>query len=434
MMINIKLLVKNRIFKNASWLIAGKIFQMIISFFVGIVTARFLGPSNYGLINYGAAYTAFFTALCSLGINSIMVKELIDNREHEGTVIGTAILLKAVASFLSSVMIIAIVSIIDKNEPLTIAVVALCSIGLVFNVLETFNYWFQSVLESKITAIATLTAYLLTAAYKVVLIVTGKSVVYFALATSLDYVCVGIILIIAYKKYCGKKMHFSLKYAKKLLSKSWHFILPSLMVAIYSQTDKFMLKQMISETEIGYYSTAAALCTVWCFILQAIIDSMNPPIMEDYKAGNTDAYAKKNKTLYAIVFYLSLLVSFVFCILAYPIIDILYGESYLPAVMPMRIITWYTAFSYLGVARGAWIVCENKQKYLIWIYVAGAVSNIVLNYFIIPILGASGAAIASCLAQLITAFIVPLFIKPLRPNVKLMIDGILLKGVITKKR
>lgn len=432
-MIKIKEAVKNKIVKNAGWLIAGKVIQMLISFFVGIITARYLGPSNYGLINYGAAYTGFFTALCTLGINSILVKELVDHPDNDGQVLGTAVILKATASILSAVTIFAIVSIVDRDEPVTIMVVALCSIGLVFNVLETFNYWFQSQLKSKVTAIATLIGYIVTSAYKIFLIISGKSVVFFALATSLDYVCVGLILIIAYRKNNGAKVSFSWEYGKQLLEKSCHFILPSLMVAIYAQTDKLMLKQMISDTELGYYSTSAALCVVWCFVLQAIIDSMTPPIMEDYKSGNIDGYVTKNKLLYAIVFYLAITVSIMFCILAHPIIYVLYGKTYLPSIGPLRIITWYTAFSYLGVAREPWVVCENKQKYLIWIYISGALSNIVLNYLLIPKFGASGAAIASFSAQIVTSIIAPFFIKPLRPNVKLIVDGILLRGLIKKQ-
>lgn len=53
-------LFRHKSVKNAGWLISGKIIQMIISLGVGLLTARYLGPANYGLINYASAYTAFF--------------------------------------------------------------------------------------------------------------------------------------------------------------------------------------------------------------------------------------------------------------------------------------------------------------------------------------------------------------------------------------
>ena len=64
----------NRIAQNAGWLIGGKAVQMLIHLAVGMLTARFLGPGNYGLIQYAAAYTAFFASICTLGIHSVLVR------------------------------------------------------------------------------------------------------------------------------------------------------------------------------------------------------------------------------------------------------------------------------------------------------------------------------------------------------------------------
>lgn len=420
--------LNNRVVKNAGWLIFGKIAQMCINLFVGLLTARYLGPSNYGVINYGSAYTAFFLNLCTLGINSVLVKEFVDYPNEEGKIIGTTLGLKGVASVLSAISIMLISSFIDANEPTTILVVALCSIGLVFNILDTFNYWFQSKLQSKVTAMASLIAFAVTAAYKVYLMVTDKSVVYFAFATSIDYMCIGVLLILVYNRYKGSKLCFSWEYGKKLLKSSTPFIIPGLMVAIYGQTDKMMLKQMISDAEIGYYSTAVSICTMWCFILSAIIDSMYPIIMEAYNE-NKNNFIHKNKILYAIIFYCCILVSVFITVFAKVIVKILYGNAYLPTVNPLRIITWYTAFSYLGLARNAWIVCENKQKYLTPVYASAALANVILNLIFIPLYGASGAAAASLIAQILTTIVVPFMIPALKENSKLMIEAILFKGV-----
>ena len=426
---SIKSVFKNKIVKNAGWIIGEKIIQMLISLVVGVLTARYLGPSNYGLINYAASFTAFFSAFCTLGINSLMVKELVDNEADEGKVIGSAIVLRAVSSVLSAITIVSVVSIIDRDEPTTILVVALCSIGLIFHVFEAFKYWFQRHLQSKFTAIATFVAYLITAVYRIVLLAAGRNVTWFALATSVDYICLAVFLVVFYKKNKGPALSFSWEYGKNLLSRSKHFILSGLMVAIYGQTDKLMLKQMMSEADVGFYSTATTINGMWCFVLAAIIDSLYPSIMEAHKANNEEAFVKKNRQLYAIVFYVSVVVAVLFNIFADLAIYILYGKAYMPAAMPLRIVSWYTAFSYLGVARNAWIVSKNRQKHLIKIYVSAAIGNVVLNAFLIPLWGASGAAIASLIAQILTGFVVPFFVKELRENAVLMLEAILLKGI-----
>lgn len=424
----IKRLLKNKEINNASWLIGGRIIQMILSLFVGILTARYLGPGNYGLINYGGAYVSFFAALCNLGLNSVIVKEFVDRPDEQGEAIGSALMMRLISSILSVILTISIVSIIDKDEPLTIVVVALCSLGSVFHIFETFNYWFQSIYKSKITSLATLCAYITTSVYKMGLLILEKDVRWFAFATSVDYIVVAVFLWVAYKKHGGAKLKFSLNKSKKLLRVSYHYILSSIMVSIYSQTDKLMLKQMLNENEVGFYSTAATICSMWTFVLQAIIDSMYPSILQKRNINKSD-YEKKNRQLYAIVFYVSSIVAVVFLIFGKIIVNVLYGKEFEAAADVVKILTWYTAFSYLGVARNAWIVSEGKQKYLKYMYGYAAIMNIGINMLLIPVMGAVGAAIASLFTQIFTSIILPLFIKELRPNAKMMIEAILLKGL-----
>lgn len=424
----IKRLLRSASVKNAGWLIFGRIGQMVISLVVGILTARYLGPENYGLINYAAAYASFFMSLCTLGINSVLVKEFVDYPEEEGTILGSSLLLQAVSSFLSVGAILCIVSFVDAGEKLTITVTALYSLSLLVRIFEILNYWFQSRLQSKVTAIVLLVAYMITSAYKIVLLILQKSVEWFALATAADYLVVGILLMICYKKFGGMRFGCSASVMKRILKKSVHFILPGLMVAVYGYVDKFMLKQMLSNADVGYYATATAICGMWSFVLSAVIDSVHPVIMQTHKKDYAQ-YEKKNRQLYAVVFYIAIAVSVLFCILGKWVVLILYGKDYSPAVQPLKVVTWYTAFSYLGVARNAWIVCEDKQRYLKYIYVYAAILNVLANLALIPIWGAAGAAAASLATQILTTLVVPFFIKELRHNSVLMLEGILLRKI-----
>jgi O-antigen/teichoic acid export membrane protein len=421
-------LLKSREYKNALWLISGKVTQMLLSLIVSILTARYLGPGNFGLINYGTAYTTFFAALCGLGINSVIIKDFVDHPDEQGEAIGSALLLRLISSMLSVIIIFGIVSMIDRDEPLTIVVVSLCGVGSIFRVFDTFNYWFQNRYRAKITSIATLVAYIATSTYRIILLVCEQDVCWFALATTVDHIVIAVFLYAAYKKEGGPKLRFSFKKAKSLLSVSYHYILSTMMLVVYGQTDKLMLKQYLGETEVGYYATAISICSMWTFILQALIDSLYPTILQ-LNSTNQAAFDRKNRQLYAIVFYLSCFVSIGFTIFGDWGISLLYGAEYAPAGLPLKIITWYTAFSYLGVARNAWIVSAGKQRYLKYMYFSAAIINIILNCIFIPVLGAAGAAIASLITQVLTSLLLPSLIKEMRPNVKLMVDAILLRNV-----
>lgn len=429
---DLKKIVKSKTVRNAGWIVGGRLTNKVLAFLVGILTARYLGPGNYGLVNYAAAYTTFFASICTLGINSVIIKNFVDHPEEEGKTIGTTLILRAMSSILSAVMIIGTVSIVDKGEMTTVLVVALSSIGLIFQIFDTLNQWFQSRLQSKYAAIATVVSYIAVSVYKIILLATGKSVAWFALATSVDYIVLAAFLLIAYKRNGGPSFSFSVSKAKQLLSASSGFIVSGLMVSIYASTDKLMLKQMLDETSVGYYALAVSLSTTWTFLLQAVIDSVYPSVIQAH-GKDPEEFNRKNRRLYAIVIYTALFISLVICLLAKPIISILYGETYLPATDPLRIVVWYTAFSYLGVARNAWMVCENRQKYLKYLYSSAAVINVILNLVLIPHMGASGAALASLITQISTTVILPALIPPLRPNAKLMREAVLLKDVFPRR-
>ena len=421
--------INNKEIKNASWIIGCKVLQMIFELIVSVISARYLGPGNYGLIHYATAYVAFFTSLCTLGINGVIIKEFADHPNDIGYAIGTSIFMRAISSILSSIMIVSIVSIVDRGESTTIIVTVICSFALVCQVFDTITQWFQFQYKSKVSSMALLVASIVMSLYKVLLLVFNKSVYWFAFASSVSYIVDAIFLLFTYTKYNGPKLYISFKKGKTILHNSYHYILSGMMVAIYGQTDKLMLKQMLTESAVGYYSVAAAVSSIWAFVLQAIIDSLYPTIIKLFNEGNHEAYERKNKQLYAIVFYISIFVSILICLLANLIIKIMYGVSYEPSVNPLRIVTFYTAFTYLGVARNAWLVCENKQKYLKYIYFGAIIINIMLNYYMIPIWGPSGAALASLITQIFTSIVLPMAFNGTRKNSMLMIEAICLKGV-----
>lgn len=425
---------ENRIVQNAGAIIIGKIAQSLFGFVVGLLTARYLGPSNYGLITYAGAYTAFFMTASSLGTNNLLVKEFVDRPDDEGLIIGSTIAMRLLASMAAILIILAASFFLDAGEKLTVLIVGITSFSLLFQQpAEVLDFWFQARLESKVTAIATLIAYTVSTAFKIYLLASHKSVVFFAMVSSLDLFCLGLLLAIRYKKAGGQALRCSCAYGKSLLRKSYPLILSGMMFAVYSQVDKLMLKNLISETETGYYAIAYTLCTIWCFVLGAVITSYYPVIMTHAKDQDEELFNQKNKQLYAIIFYSSTLVSIVLCIFASPLISSLYGEHYMPSVPLVRIITWYTGLTFLGSARAAWTVAKGLQKNLFTINLLSAITNVVLNLLLIPKTGAAGAALASLISHVLITLVYPMFIQDMRPNTLLMLDAILLKGILWKR-
>lgn len=418
----------NKFFSNTMWNIGGKVFQMILSLVVAMLTTRYLGPSNYGIVGYTASYVAFFTVVCELGFNSVAVKELLDNPERQGEILGTTIFMRVCSSLISSVAIACLVYALDNGDKLIVWVAFLQSLSLVFQSFEMIHYWYQSRLETEISVKIQTAAYVIMAVYKVAILALGKSVAWFAFSTALESAVVAAALFWVYKRGSGQKLKISLSYGKEILKDSYHFILSGLMVTIYSHMDKIMLGQMLSEAAVGFYTAATKISTMWSFVLTALINSARPIIIS-CRSKDYHLYVKQNKRLYAAVIWIGIAVAAAMTLLGKWIIFILYGSEFLPATGSLQISAWYTMFSMLGTARGVWIVCENKAKYVKYYLGIGAIMNVVLNYLLIPEFGPGGAAAATLVTQIFTAVLAPALFKETRIYTKYVLEAFVLKGI-----
>jgi O-antigen/teichoic acid export membrane protein len=195
------------------------------------------------------------------------------------------------------------------------------------------------------------------------------------------------------------------------------------MVTFFSLTDRVMITLMLGKEANGYYSAAVSCAALSQFVFAAIVDSMRPSILEAKKTGSPN-YAPQIARLYSIIVYLAQLQSIVLTVAAPLVIRIIYGAAYAPAIPTLKIITWYTAFSYMGSVRNIWILAEQKQKMLWKINLSGALLNVIANYILIPLIGINGAAIASVAAQVFVNFVLCFMVPSLRPVGQLIVEGI----------
>ncbi|MBQ8719911.1 MAG: flippase [Clostridia bacterium] len=415
--------MNNRVLKNAGWIIGFKIAQSLINLVIGLITARYLGPSNYGVISYVASVIAFALPIMQLGLKQTLVKEFVKSPEQEGKVLGTALMLNVISSFFCIIGSVSFVVLVNAGEKETILVCALYSLSLLFQATEMTQYWFQSKLLSKYPSIASLVAYIFVALYKIFLLVTKKDIAWFALSNAIDYLLISVILMILYKRAGGQRLSVDWRVGKEMLSRSKHYIIPSLMVMIFQHTDQIMIKLMIGEAETGFYSAAIACIGITGFVFAAVIDSARPIILEE-KERNQELYERRMIQLYSIITYMSLAQSIAMTVLAEPLVNLLYGAEYSKTAGILAVSVWYITFGHFGSVRNIWILAEDKQKYLTGINVIGAVCNVVLNFFLILHFGAVGAAVASVITQFFTNVVIGFVFKPIRRNNYLMLKGL----------
>lgn len=426
---NFKKILSNRFLQNTGWMAFAQIYQMVISLFIGVISARYLGPTNYGTINYAASYISFFTIFCALGLEGIVVKEMISKREQEGIILGSGIAMRLIAGVLSMIAVCVIVYFLNPNDSVLLTVTFLQSIILPFNAFHLIDMWYQSKLNSKVSTIIRCISYTLMSLYKIYLLITGKSVEWFAFSTSLDSLLIALMFMLMYRRNGTRKLKFDYNTSKELLLQSYHLIISTMMAVLYSQMDRVMIGKMMTQTDVGFYTAAATICNMWVFIPQAFANSARPVIME-LKDKDSNMYIRRLKQLMGFIFWIGALFSIVFTVMADFIIHVLYGDAYTMAKGPLIILIWSTVFSSLSYPRSIWMICENKQNCTKYILIWGVILNLILNYYGIKYLGIIGAAIATLFTEIMTCIISPMFYKEMRIFIRYLLESIIGKGIL----
>ena len=172
----------NRIAKNAFWIIGCRIVQSLLSLIVSMMSARYLGPSNYGVIQYASSLVTFVTPVMQLGFTTVIVNEFISSPKKEGEILGTSMLCCLCSALASMLGIVLFAASVNAGNSETIIVCALMSLNLIFSALELSQYWFQAKLLSKYTSVVSLISYTLVSGYKLYLLATKKSIYWFAVS------------------------------------------------------------------------------------------------------------------------------------------------------------------------------------------------------------------------------------------------------------
>ncbi|WP_075983030.1 flippase [Bacillus massilinigeriensis] len=425
----IKSKIKSKLFKNTGWLLFEKVFRMALSLVVTSLMARYLGTYNYGLISYGAAYVAIFTTISNLGIDSILVHEIIKSRKDTGKLIGTSIVLRILSSLFSIIMVYVIVVYLNPSNITLQLITFIQSISLIFLAFDTVGFWFQSNLQSKYAVISKSIAFTIISTWRLILIYIGASVEFFAISTILEAAVIGVFLVIFYFKHKGPKFSFSIETAKHLLLQGYNFIIAGLLVTVYTQMDKIMLGQMTDESTVGIYAAAMTVAGLWIFIPLAIIESARPVIMTA-KDNNEDLYIKRTKQLFCSIIWIGIIASIFITALAKPIILLIFGSQFTESIGVLIILIWSRIFSLIGTARSIWLISENQIKYLKYFIGIGAIVNVVCNLVLIPKYGAVGAAVGTIFAEVLSSTFALLIFRETRPLFKLLVESFLFRGII----
>jgi polysaccharide transporter, PST family len=393
------------IIANTGWLFADRILRMGVGLFVGIWIARYLGASQYGLFNYAIAFVALFNPLSTLGLDNVVVRHIVLDSSNKEQVLGTTYWLKLFGGIGCLLLTVGSICVLRQDEKLTILLVAILSAAGIFQALDTIDLWFQSQVQSKYTVLAKNTAFIFITLLQISLITMQAPLIAFAWTKLAEMALAAIGLAITYKikGYSLCLWRWSFPLAKILLKKSYPLILSGLTIMIYMRIDQIMLGQMISDRAVGVYSAATRISEAWYFIPITLASSLAPSIFAA-KETNEALYYKRIGQLLRLLALVSYVVAVPMTFLSGTVITMLFGNDYAAAIPILAIHIWASLFVFMGVATSSWFVAEDLTHLSLSRTLVGAITNVVLNLFLIPAYAGIGAAIATVISQAIASF------------------------------
>lgn len=414
-----------RYFSNISWLFFEKVLRMFVGLFVGVWVARYLGPEQFGLFAFAQSFVGLFLAISTLGLDTVVIKELVKNSTRKGDIISTAFWLRVLGALLSLSILAVSVHIIsiDNYTNQLVFIVAFSNIFQSFNVID---FYFQSKVMSKFIVYANVISLLISSLVKITLILFDAPLVAFAWAVLFDSFVLAIGFIyyfISKSDFKLNDLRFSKPIAINLLHDSWPFILSGTAVMIQSRIDQVMIKAFLGPTEVGHYSAAIRIIELVAFFPVILKASLYPSI-ENAKKKSNDIYKDRLLNFYRLNFLSFLIIAIPVFVFAQQIVTLLFGIEYQSAGVLLSLMSVRLFFANMGIARSVYILSENLMKFSLITMLLGTVVNVGFNYILIPVYGAKGAVLATIISFAVTVFIIDLIYSKTRENVLLQFKSI----------
>ena len=408
-------------FKNTSWLFAEKILRLLEVLFVGIWVARYLGPESFGLLSYAQALVFLFASIATLGLDTVVVRELVKDESKRGSLIGTVFFLKFLGALLAILLLSTSIN-FTSNDKYTNLIVFIIASSTILKAFDVIDFYFQSKVMSRYVVFAKIFTLSISAFLKILLILFQAPLLAFAWIVFLDACILAIgYLYFFFKKSQSLKLReitFKKEIMISLLKDSWPLMLSGIIISIYMKIDQVMIKEMIGIEAVGQYAAAARLSEAWYFIPLVLASSLFPAIINAKKHSN-ELYFSRLQKLYDSLVWLAIAIAIPITFMSDWLINLLYGAQYSQAAGVLTIHIWTAIFVFQGVAFSRFLTAENWTIKAFYRTLLGLIFNIGLNLVLIPLYGIEGAAVATLIGQFTANYIYDIFDKDLHHQLKM---------------
>lgn len=411
--------------RNFFWLSAERILALGVALLVTLPMARYLGTTRFGTLSHALAIAGLVGPLAQLGLADLVTKTLREQPEREGAILGTVALLRKTGALVGTTIVglWALLARGGENDVLFYAVI-ICSAYFIGNY-NFLQFWFVSkndVRPFTTSQVITLTAM---AIARIGLIVARAPLEAFVAVSVAELLVQGALCIITYRRHRAATKNWEVDWllARELMKKAWPLALGVVSSAVYFKLDIVMIGQIQGDARAGVYAVAARLSEIWYFLPVLLTQAMLPSLIE-LKDSSREGYRAALQNTLDLLAAASTMLALAISLLAGPIVYLLFGSAYAAAAPILAIHIWASVFMFLRSVSAKWMLVEDMYSYVLMMHAAGAVSNILLNLYLIPRFGGMGAAWATLISYATVSMLCLAFTQRTRPMFVMQLKAI----------
>jgi O-antigen/teichoic acid export membrane protein len=379
--------------RNSFWYLSEKFVRLGGMFLVSIWVARYLGPHDYGTLAFGIALMALAAFLVSLGVESLVVRDLAQDPGRASEILSTYFGLRLAGAVIGPLAACAYVWLTDTANDSLLAVTAVLGVGVFLTVLDLADPALQARHQARLTSAVRAGAFIGASLAKCALILSGASLVWFAVATIVENLLTCLIYAVILHGL-GIRLSwrcFDRGEMRTFIVDGRYMVLSGLAVAIYSRIDIIVIASVISETVLANYALAAAMVGAWNLLGTSFAQAVAPHIANAH-ARSFDEYVGVLRRFLLAALTISVAGSAMISLLAGSIFRVLLGDSYMLGGEILRILIWSSVPAFLGVATSQIIVNERIYGTSLLRTLLGMALMLLLVYPVAISFGAVGVA------------------------------------------
>ena len=397
---------------NAFFNVVRNVLRLIFPLITFPYVSRVLMPEGIGKVNFANSIVMYFYTIASLGIGSYGIREAAKIRNDRlalAKFTKEMLSINIVSTLVSYILLAASLVFVKKFESYRILIIVNSS-SIILNTIG-FEWLYSALEEYGYITLRSIIFQIISLALTFILVRNSDDVVNYALVSVISNVGSNVCNLIHARRYLDLKTKVKLE-IKKHLKPIFLLFFSSIAITVFSILDTSMVGFIKDDVEVGYYTSASKIIRMIRDLFPAISTVMFARV--SYYVGTKETQKIKEVTgqIFNLFYALSIPICMGFILLMKPILLLMCGSEFLPAVAVGQVLAPLVILSSIsGYLSGAVLISFGREKIYMYVEVGAALLDIVLNFVFIPKYGALGAGIATLITELVMFIVFHISVK-----------------------